>query len=125
MAMGPYQTSSGHYIGNSSISDPPSSSQILEPTAGATQPRTVPCCKVFILLLIHNTKGWWQSLWLWAQYQSSSSGHYIANSSHRLVIDQFSQITESMANFQPIPTPCYKLYVFFLNAYCKRIVSKL
>jgi hypothetical protein len=42
---------SGHSIvGNSSILD--GSSQILEPMAGTTQPRPVPCYKVYILYLM-------------------------------------------------------------------------
>jgi hypothetical protein len=49
-----YQYSSGHCMGNASILDP--SSQITEPTA-VFHPSTMNCNKLYILSLIHNTKG--------------------------------------------------------------------
>ncbi len=83
------------------------SSQINYPTAGATQPRhTTASCKVHILLLIHNTKGGWQSFMSMGHCQSSS-GHYIGNSS---ILDPSSQITEPPAVFQT----CYNVYILLL-----------
>ena len=79
------------------------SSQITSPMVRATQPGpTMPCCKLYILLLIHNTKGWdGKVLCLWAQYQSSS-GHYTGKSSF---LDPSSQIMEPTASMVTKSTP--------------------
>jgi hypothetical protein len=82
-------------------------SQINYPTAEATQPRhTTTSCEVHILLLIHNTKGGWQSVMSMGHCQSSS-GHYIGNSS---ILDPSSQITEPPAVFQT----CTSSYLYII-----------
>jgi hypothetical protein len=73
----------------------------------------MPQYKVDILLLIHKTKGCFQSFTYRAQQQSSSGHSFIENASP--ILGTSSQIMEPMpVATQPRPAFCYKLYMLLL-----------
>jgi hypothetical protein len=69
-------SSSGRFIENASILDYPST-QIKEPVAVANQPSPVPCYKVYILLVIQQSKDLQCKTKSVSTYFRSSCDHYI------------------------------------------------